>query len=308
LWRIGCHDWLGTLPTARNARGIDLLIYDAAGKDTLGTLLRSTGGKKHRNLTRLDSQPLSSCFTLHVLRSVPIPSLKQSMARQPFLPFLLRNREGRFDVGTQALRRRPEIELLIANCLMAWPPAEAEMALLLAWLLGAQESEATLAVFQSLRRSSRQRDALTEAARIVLSEGDRELLGAIINVHKTVESERNALTHGHFETYSLLTDGVVWMDTKTYLDVKTRIELAYQPMSDEFLKTMYSKVRIYKASDLENIFESIKDIADIWGKFVQYLRASPAVQAELNQRLSERPRVSQELDKIRRNKSQMTPD
>jgi hypothetical protein len=93
-----------------------------------------------------------------------------------------------------------------------------------------------------------------------------------------------------------------------YLDVKTRIELAYQPMSDEFLKTMYSKVRIYKASDLENIFESIKDIADIWGKFVQYLRASPAVQAELNQRLSERPRVSQELDKIRRNKSQMTPD
>jgi len=224
------------------------------------------------------------------------------MSRQPFLPFLLRNRSGQFNVGTHALQQRPEIELLIAHCLMAWPPAEAEMALLLAHLLGAEQSEAALAVFQSLRRSSAQRDAISEAARTTISDANQELLNAILNAHKAVESERNALTHGHFGTYSLLLDGIVWMDTKSYIDTKVRGELGHQVMSEHFLEKMYSKVYVYKASDVQTSFEDIKDIADIWNKFTHYLRVQPDVSLSsgLYRQLCARPRIQQELLKLRR--------
>jgi hypothetical protein len=224
-----------------------------------------------------------------------------AMPRQPFLPFLLKNRNGQFNVGTHALRQRPEIELLIAHCLMAWPPAEAEMALLLAHLLGAEQSEATLAVFQSLRRSSAQRDALKEAGRTTLSDADQELLNAILNAHKAIESERNALTHGHFGIYSLLLDGVVWMDTKSFIDTKVRGELGHQVMNEEFLIKMYSNVYVYKSPDVQTVFEDIKDIADIWNNFTHYLRvhSSLPVAAGLYRQLCDRPRIAQELAMLR---------
>jgi hypothetical protein len=223
------------------------------------------------------------------------------MPRQPFLPFLLKNRNGQFHVGTHALRQRPDIELFIANCLMAWPPAEAEIAVLLAHLLGAEQSEAALAVYQSLRRSSAQRDALSEAARFTLSDADQELLSAVLNAHKTIESERNALTHGHFGIYSLLLDGVVWMDTKAYIDTKVRSELGHQVMNEEFLTKMYSKVYVYKVPDLETIFEDIKDIADIWNKFTHYLgvHQNLSLSSGLYLQLCARPRIARELAILR---------
>jgi hypothetical protein len=131
------------------------------------------------------------------------------MPRQPLLPIIQQNPGGRFEIGTHSLGQRPELEELIAKCLMAWPPTEAEMALLLAHLLGAGQSEAVLAVFHSLRRSSAQREAISEAARVSIGETERELLSAIMNVHKSIEGERNALTHGHFGIYTNLADGIV---------------------------------------------------------------------------------------------------
>jgi hypothetical protein len=231
------------------------------------------------------------------------------MPRQPFLPFILLNRGGSLDVGTHAMGQRPDIELLIANCLMAWPHAEAQMAVLLAYLLGVQESEAVLAVFHSLRRSSAQRDAISEAARSTISDTDQELLSAILNAHKRIESERNALTHGHFGIYSLLTDGIVWMDTKTFADIKARVDLAHQAASQHFLEQIYGRTFIYKADDISRSFEDIKDIADIWDKFIQYLRhrATLPLSARLYRQLCDRPRIAQEMAALRRRKTPPDP-
>jgi hypothetical protein len=238
---------------------------------------------------------------------VEVSSLESlAMPRQPFLPFILKNRNGQFDVVTHALRQRPELEMIIANCLMAWPNAEAQMAVLLALLLGATQSEASLALYQSLRRSSAQREALSETANITLKDSnDRELLNAILNAHKSVEAERNELAHGHFGTYRALTDGLIWMDTKTYLDTRTRLELAYQIPTEEFLRKVYDKTRIYKDDDLTSIYEGIKDIADTWDKFITYLRArGPDPPRDLLYRLlCGRPHIPQELAILRREKT-----
>jgi hypothetical protein len=125
------------------------------------------------------------------------------MPRKPFKPFADRNPGGRIDIGTRTLTERPALLTLVGKCLTAWPHIEAEMALVLGQLLGAHNSDAAMAVFQALRRSSAQRDAIFEAGR-ALHPTDRDLLSAVLNVHKSVEAERNALAHGHLGTYSFM--------------------------------------------------------------------------------------------------------
>jgi hypothetical protein len=230
------------------------------------------------------------------------------MPRQPFAPIVQRNPGGQVDVGTNALEKRPELEILIAHCLMAWPPAEAEMALLLAQLLGVSESEAALAVFQSLRRSSAQRDAIAEAARVTLGADSRELLDAILSAHKIVETDRNDLTHGHFGIYSNLPDGIIWMGTKDYIDFKARMELAQAVFTNETKLALYSNTYVYKKPDLERIFSAIKEIASIWHDFILYLRAqSPLQRAGLYRQLCDRKPIARELDLIRRKRTPPIP-
>jgi hypothetical protein len=99
------------------------------------------------------------------------------------------------------------------------------------------------------------------------------------------------------------------MDTKTYLDTRTRLELAYQVPTEEFLTKVYDKTRIYKADDLTSIFENIKDIGDIWDKYITYLRSygPDPPRALLYRLLCDRPRIAQELEKLRREKTPPIP-
>lgn len=219
------------------------------------------------------------------------------MPRQPLAPFVERNPGGTYNVGTHALGVRPELESIIAECLMAWPPTEAEMALVLAQLLGASESEAALAVFHSLRRSSAQREAISEAARVTLDDEDIKLLAAILAVHKSIEEDRNDLTHGFFGIYTELHDGIIWMNTKAYVDLKARMELQNQPLTTQANLDLRSKIYFYKKPDLERILISIKEIADVWHTFRLYLRSHPPRRGELYRLLCDRPRIRQELDR-----------
>src|ERR1700724_3338471 len=138
------------------------------------------------------------------------------MSRQPYLNLIPRPSGAKYDIGTRSIGTRPDLEKIIGHCLMAWPHIEAEMALVLGQLLGAQR-DAALAVFQSLRRSSAQRDAISEASKASLSEADQELLSAVLSVHKSIEAERNALAHGHFGTSTALPDALIWMNTNDFV-------------------------------------------------------------------------------------------
>ena len=183
------------------------------------------------------------------------------------------------------------------------------MALVLAQLLGASESEAVLAVFHSLRRSSAQREAISEAARVALANDDdaRTLLAAILAVHKSIEEDRNDLTHGHFGIYTELIDGIVWMSTKPYVDFKTRMELGHQLLTEAARDALYFSMFFYKQPDLERILVSIREIADVWRTFTLYLRSHQPRRAELYRLLCDRPRIRQELDRRNRETNPPTP-
>jgi len=221
------------------------------------------------------------------------------MSRQPFAPIRQRNPGGEIKVGNTALEQYPKLEELIGRCVMAWPPAEAEMALFLGYLLGANNNAAALAVFQSLRRSSAQRDAISEAAKVTINSTDQELLAAALNVHKSIEAERNAISHGHFGTYSKLPNALLWMTTNDYVELKATLSLVRATFTPELAKKSYARMYVYKADDFEQIYKNIQYIGWVWTDLTNYLRADHFARAELYDRLCNQARIAQALATLR---------
>jgi hypothetical protein len=222
------------------------------------------------------------------------------MPRQPFQKIVHQHVPGNIDISSRALGKRPELEALIARCVMAWPTVEIEMAMILGHLIGAKDA-ATLAVFQHLRRSSAQREAIMEAANIVLNDADRELLTAFLNVHRSIEAERNALCHGHFGVSDQVPDGLLWMSTRDYVPTKSHFSLtpdsAKPPISD-----ILSKIYVYRSADLVQIFEDIKWLGNYWFDLLEYFRLpkeSAKERGKQYHQLCDRPHVARELKTLR---------
>jgi hypothetical protein len=228
------------------------------------------------------------------------------MPRQPFKLFAAGNPNGLIDIGTHAIPMRPEHFAIVGKCLAAWPHIEAEMALMLGQLLGANNA-ATLAVFQMLRRSSMQRDAMLEAARVVLSETDKELITAILDVHKSIEKERNALAHGHLGVYSELGDGILWLSAANYVSFKAEHVLKGDRTHDRAKSDkLNSALSYYTKADLERILADIDKLGWIWSDAIRYLQEkAPATRAAIYRELcGGQPRITQELEKLRKKAKQ----
>jgi hypothetical protein len=188
---------------------------------------------------------------------------------------------------------------LIAQCVTAWPTVEIEMTMILGHLLGTK-SAATIAVFEQLRRSSAQRDAIMAAANIVLDEMDRELLSASLNAHKAIESERNAFAHGHFGTSLRLPDCLIWMSSTDYIPTRSNIVLANLiPNVSEMAKNIYA----YRLDDLKKVFSDIDWLIDHWVKLLEYLRLPAGelgTRGKEYRRLCGQPHIARELEILRR--------
>jgi hypothetical protein len=223
------------------------------------------------------------------------------MARQPYLA-LVKNPTGlSIDISTKAIGGRPDIEALIGNCLTAWPHVEAEMVLTLGQIVGAENAVA-LALFQQLRRSSLQRDAISDAGKIGLSPSDFKLLTAILNFHKSVETERNSLTHGHFGTCGNVPDGILWISASDYVAIRARMFLAGKSILDDGSRQqLLSCIYVYRATDLKVTLYEMKELGNIWYNFTRYLRINPENVARQNlySQITERPRIVLELNKLK---------
>jgi hypothetical protein len=229
---------------------------------------------------------------------------KSTMPRKPFKPFADRNPGGMIDIGTRAIALRPEHFAVVGKCLAAWPHVEAEMALMLGQLIGATNT-AAMAVFQTLRRSSMQRDAMLEAAKATLSETDNELIVAILDIHKSIEKERNALTHGHLGVYSELVDGILWLSSTNYVAFKAALILVGDRTYDEAKRNkLNSALWYYTKADLECILADIDELGWIWSEAISYLQQkAPETREAMYRKLCGKPRVAQELEKLQAKKA-----
>src|SRR3954451_15358520 len=96
--------------------------------------------------------------------------------------------------GQSFFKKKPEHVRLVGECLMTWPIAETYMAVLLAALMRT-DNNTTIAVYQTLRRSTAKYDAIEQAAKYALDLTGQELIKCLRMVSESLESERNALAH-----------------------------------------------------------------------------------------------------------------
>lgn len=228
------------------------------------------------------------------------------MPRQSYLKITGPNKPANLDIGPAGLGKYPELEAIVGRCVMAWPSVEIEMAMILGHLIGAKDT-AALAVFNQLRRSSAQRDAIMEAAKIVLYPIDLELLTALLTVHKSIETERNSIAHGHFGTSSLIKDGLIWMNNGDYVTFKSHFSLtpdAPKPPLNDIL----SKLFVYRRDDLTKIFDDIVWMIAQWYDFLKYLSEKRLEERDQQYRqLCGQPRIAQELATLRQKNNPQEP-
>jgi hypothetical protein len=83
------------------------------------------------------------------------------------------------------------------------------MAILLAAIMRAH-NDTSIAVYLSLRRNTSRDDAILKAAQFSLDASGIEMLEAILLHSRSLEAERNALSHGHWGMCDQIADGILW--------------------------------------------------------------------------------------------------
>jgi len=189
---------------------------------------------------------------------------------------------------------------------MAWPFVEMEMALILGQLIGS-ENDAAMAVFNVIRHSTSPRDAISEAGRYALNAEDQELLSAVLNIEKDIESERNNLAHGHFGISNLLPDDLVWQDTTDYLKIGRNV--SYQGkiiISDDTHESVVKTIGVYTKIDLEKIYKDIEQLGYVFRILLNYLKSvhdNDGMSSKWRRQLCEQPHMTRELERVRHENS-----
>jgi hypothetical protein len=182
-------------------------------------------------------------------------------------------------MGPDSLIERPEHAALIGQSCAAWSYVEAEMAVLLGALLGAN-SEAAIAVYQTLRRAAARVAAINAAAQIVLTPQEKELIEAIFNIHQSAEAERNALSHGCFIAVESMPDAIVWIESSKFslASVKYHHHHSNSYMLfgalialEDMGKQLADDIFYYTIDDLKSIVLQIKTVREILQNLVSYL-------------------------------------
>jgi hypothetical protein len=231
------------------------------------------------------------------------------MPRKPYLSLVPNPQRGEIYFGTDFADERPKLQALIAKCILAWSYVEAEMAVLLGEVLRA-ETPASVAVFQTLRRTATQAASILAGANAALQSEQIELVSAVLNITKAVSSERAALAHGHFGISSKLPDDLIWQDTKNYVSFRTYVSLEKGRWDTNKHNEVFMATFVYQEDDFVTLHKSIYDLHAIYFDLIDYLQ-SPRLQPETTlsrySKLCNQPQIAQALAQIRQKNTPLAP-
>jgi hypothetical protein len=192
------------------------------------------------------------------------------MPRQPYLPVY---QDQSYVVGALVLKDRDDLAAPIGKIIALWSHVDNEIGTLFSLLMGTQ-SDAALAVFLTLRRSSNQRDALTAAAQFKLSADDLTIFNALMKVYGSLEVERNTLAHGCFgrcdEDPTLL----------YCIEIKHNVHFIVETLSREtrgdFSTDRHARLKehlyVYRKADLDKLYADMESFWWAGFYFNGYLR------------------------------------
>jgi hypothetical protein len=197
------------------------------------------------------------------------------MPRQPFLPSYSK---ADLKYGLGHIKAKPKIAEAIGRCIMSWSYVDWQMAILLAGLMKAN-SEASVAIFLTLRNARAQRDVLIAAAGMTLTAADKEIFDAIMLLYGSLQSQRADIAHGIFGHATGIDDeSMPWIETKNLS--RDWIERFYKPKQDDSIKqsgedeSLAQKrgTSIYKLSDLERLETEIVQLWAVSFHFTMHLK------------------------------------
>ncbi|MDN3276953.1 hypothetical protein QWJ07_22010 [Frankia sp. RB7] len=206
--------------------------------------------------------------------------------------------------GIGHIAKKPKIAEALGRCIMAWSYVDWQMAVLLAALMKA-DSEASIAIFLTLRNARAQRDVLVAAAEMTLTGDDRDTFDAIMSVYTSLQSQRADLAHGIFGS---IPDGrddeVPWIETKNLS--KDWVERFHNSKKADKIDQQDEKLAqkrstfIYTLADLER-FET--EITQLWGvafAFTLFLKYPnlPMNADELKKRCTASPLIVHALKQV----------
>jgi len=194
------------------------------------------------------------------------------MPRQPFLP---NYSKADLVYGPGHIAKKPKIAEAIGRCIMTWSYVDWQMAVLLAALMKAN-SEASVAIFLTLKNARAQREVLVAAANMTLAGSDREIFDAIMLFYGSLQAQRADIAHGIFgHVSSDEGDAIPWIETKNLS--KDWIDKFHKPrqenppaVADEKLAQKRASF-IYKIRDLERLESDIMQLWSVAFSFTNHL-------------------------------------
>jgi hypothetical protein len=206
----------------------------------------------------------------------------------------------------------------VGRCIMMFSYVDWQMALVLAAIMKA-DSEASIAIFLSLRNARAQRDVLIAASEMTLFDKDKEAFDAILTVYGSLQAQRADIAHGIFGLAPEAEDEAAWIETKDlskhWLDNFHRqgtllSELGLRPDDKEQREQgrLVQRSSVYKITDLARLSRDIKELWEASFRFYMYLRyaGTPIGNAEF-QKLCDVPQIAQELARMRDQKNNPKP-
>jgi hypothetical protein len=184
--------------------------------------------------------------------------------------------------GEYYFRQKPEHVRLVGEAVMLWTNVETYLAVLLSALLRA-DTNATIAVYSTLRRSSPKHDAIAKAAEHTFDPIGRQFIEALLRHVKSVESERNDLAHGWWGICPGIEDGLAWLPqehmTLTHVEFnKDLLGKAKIGNRAKQLEKMVENVAIYRLEDIQEIILRMRNLIVIindYRGFISEFRGEP---------------------------------
>jgi hypothetical protein len=220
------------------------------------------------------------------------------MSRQPFLPTY---KDSPVMYGVEMVERLPQLASLVGRCAANWTMVESQMALTMGSLLGV-ENAASVAVFTSLRNSRAQREAIEAAAKVSLTVDLQDIFSALLNVHKSLDSQRNDVIHGVWGNSEAIPDAAIWISLQNY--AVSHIAIYHREgkiQGDEHSYLMTKDLFVWPYQDIESLIRDIISIGRAIGNFHAHLRyRDNSAGAYALQALCAEPLIKLEIDRLNR--------
>lgn len=207
--------------------------------------------------------------------------------------------------GHQALRKRPQLAIRVAETVAAWAQAEVALGLTAATLLGGNAST-VMAMHASLNGFQPRADSLLAAARTRLSAEDGDLFEATLGVIRKAATKRHEFAHWLWGHCDELPDALLLVEPKELWARSAQVHEwgtrsfppgGYLPVATPQLVHPKS-VWVYREPDFDEAFSSVTRALLFADELTFLVAPSPAEHDVARHQLCNEPEIRRALDKL----------